>query len=164
MIGKAVLNVPVTQMVKTGGMRRSVQAVTSPLVSQLKEDILQHGENSDSENRPADCLGYVGSGESSGSFSLNPRNHEENVTLLALLESVGIICSSLKTPRRTPATIKPIQAGRYNLGIRIRPADNVQIRICVPKADRGLSPKPISYDGPFIDSHTELCFHQYSIC
>ena len=104
MIGKAALNVPVTQMVKTGGMWRSVQAVTSPLVSQLK-DILQHGENSDSENRPADCLGYVGSGDPRDSFSLNPRNHEENVTLLALLESVGIICSSLKTPRRTPAVI-----------------------------------------------------------
>ena len=77
-------------MVKTGGMWRSVQAVASPLVSQLKEDILQHGENSDSENRPADCLGYVGSGKRDGSFSLDPRNHGENVTLLALPESVGI--------------------------------------------------------------------------
>lgn len=40
-IGKAALNVPVTQMVKTGVMRRSVQVVTFPLaaVSQLKKDM-----------------------------------------------------------------------------------------------------------------------------
>jgi hypothetical protein len=47
------------------------------------------GKDSDSENRPADRLGYVGSGESCGKIepggrlSLNPRNHEENVALLA---------------------------------------------------------------------------------
>jgi hypothetical protein len=38
-IGKAALNVPVTQMVKTGAMRRSVHAVIFPLVSQLKKDM-----------------------------------------------------------------------------------------------------------------------------
>lgn len=40
---------PVTQMMRTGAMRRSVQVVTFPLVSQLKNDMweeeqeLQHG-------------------------------------------------------------------------------------------------------------------------
>jgi hypothetical protein len=62
-IGKAALNVPVTQMAKMGAMRRSVQLATFPLVSQLKKDMLEdeageHGERTG--NRPADRLGYVG--------------------------------------------------------------------------------------------------------
>ena len=50
-MGKATLNVPVTQMVRTGAMRRSgsVQVATFPLASQLEKDIWEEEEEEEEE-------------------------------------------------------------------------------------------------------------------